>query len=189
MKDEASARVPLLEREQVSETERALFDQLLEIRGVVPNMFKALANVPGLGPGIAALLKPLMADGALPARFKELVATYVAALNDCDYCVSAHRHLARKRGATEQQIEALGRIGGATDESLPFTPKELAGLRHAALVSRSGNAASDEDFQLLASHFSDGEIVELTVVIAAFAMFPRINSSLRIPVTPIPDAL
>jgi alkylhydroperoxidase family enzyme len=31
------------------------------------------------------------------------------------------------------------------------------------------------------------EIVELTAIAAAFEMFSRINSSLRIPVTPIPD--
>ena len=39
-------RVPLAERDQVPEEITILYDQLLAERGVVPNMFKALANVP-----------------------------------------------------------------------------------------------------------------------------------------------
>ena len=78
-------RVPLLEREQVAQEAGALYDKLLADRGCVPNMFKALANVPALALGVAALLKPLMGDGALVGWYKELIATRVAALNQCDY--------------------------------------------------------------------------------------------------------
>jgi len=83
------ARVPLLEREQVTAEAAALYDKLLADRGCVPNMFKALANVPSLAMGIAALLKPLMGEGALVGWYKELIATRVASLNDCEYCISA----------------------------------------------------------------------------------------------------
>ncbi len=59
---------------------------------VSPNMFKALAAVPDLALGITAFLKPLMGEGALVGWYKELIATRVASLNHCEYCVSAHRH-------------------------------------------------------------------------------------------------
>ena len=48
-------------------------------------MFKTVAHTPALAQGIAAFLKPLLGDGALSGSYKELVATRVAWLQDCDY--------------------------------------------------------------------------------------------------------
>jgi hypothetical protein len=64
------ARVPLIERDAVAPEAIALFDKLLADRGCVPNMFKALANVPGLALGIAALIKPLMGEGAVAGWYR-----------------------------------------------------------------------------------------------------------------------
>jgi uncharacterized peroxidase-related enzyme len=175
------SRVPLLERDEVPADVAVLYDRLLNERGVVPNMFKALSSVPELVLGIAALLKPLMAEGALAGWYKELVATRVASLNRCDYCVSAHRHLALKRGAT------LGQVASYDDfENGPFTEKEKAGFRYASLLHQSGHAVNEAAFDALSQHFNPEETVELTAVAAAFEMFSRFNSGLRIPVTPLP---
>jgi AhpD family alkylhydroperoxidase len=192
------ARVPLLERTQVAPEAAALYDKLLADRGCVPNMFKALGNVPALALGIAALLKPLMGEGALPAVFKELVATQVAALNDCAYCVSAHRYLALQRGATLEQVACLDgsrEDGSSKDgssqnnafEAGPFSAKDKAGFRYAALLHLSGHAIDEAAYAAVSAHFNPAELIELTAVAAAFEFFPRINSALRIPVTPLPE--
>lgn len=175
-------RVPLLEREQVPSEVTALYDQLLVTRGVVPNMFKALSNVPPLVLGIAQFLAPLMADNALTGWYKELLATRVASLNQCEYCISAHRYLAVQRGATAEQISSLDQF-----ESGPFSEKEKAGLRFAGLLHISGHAVDEAAFAAVRAHFSTPEIVELTAVCAAFEFFSRVNSSLQIPVTPLPN--
>ena len=107
------ARLPLLDRKHVTDEIGALYDQLYADRGVVPNMFKVLALVPGLALGISAFLKPLMGEGALHGWYKELIATRVASLNKCDYCVSAHRHLALKRGATFGQLATYDTLRSA----------------------------------------------------------------------------
>ena len=176
------ARVPLLERDEVPAEIAALYDRLYADRGVVPNMFKALANVPTLVVGISAMLKPLMAEGALAGWYKELIATRVATLNRCEYCVSAHRHLAVKRGATPEQVASLDSF-----ESGPFTEKEKAGFRYAGRLHGSGNDIDEAAFAALSAHFSFQEIIELTAVAAAFEFFPRFNSALQIPVTPLPE--
>jgi hypothetical protein len=72
---EKKPRIPLLERQQVSPEDGAIYDALLQQRGVVPNMFKTVAHTPTLAQGIAAFLKPLLGDGALSGSYKELVAT------------------------------------------------------------------------------------------------------------------
>lgn len=82
---EKISRIPLLERGQVTPEVGAIYDVLLEQRGAVPNMFKALAHSPALAVGVAGFLKPLLGDGALPGWYKELVATRVALLHKCDY--------------------------------------------------------------------------------------------------------
>jgi uncharacterized peroxidase-related enzyme len=177
------ARVPLLERDGVPAEVAVLYDRLYADRGVVPNMFKALANAPELVLGIAALLKPLMAEGALKGWYKELIATRVAVLNECEYCVSAHRFLAGRRGATPEQVASLDAF-----DTGPFTEREKAGFRYATLLHGSGNAIDEAAFAELSAHFSLQEIVELTAVAAAFEFFPRFNSALQIPVTPLPEA-
>jgi uncharacterized peroxidase-related enzyme len=176
------SRVPLAERGQVPAEVAALYDKLEAERGRVPNMFKALANVPALAMGIAAFLKPLMSDGALPAWYKELIATRVASLNQCEYCISSHRFLARLRGATPEQIASYDSF-----ETGPFSEKEKAGFRYASLLHESGHAIDNAAFAALSAHFDANEIIELTFVAAAFEMFPRFNSALHIPVTPLPE--
>ncbi len=171
----------MLEREQVSPELYPLYDKLLEDRGVIPYMFKTVAHVPQLALGFAALLKPLMSEGALPACYKELIATRVAYLNDCEYCVSAHTYLARIRGASDAQIEGLHSY-----DSAPFTERERAGLRYADRLHASAHAIDDQVYAATKAHFTDQEMIELTAVVAAFEMFPRFVSALRVPVTPLP---
>jgi uncharacterized peroxidase-related enzyme len=177
------ARVPLLEHEVVAPEAAALYDKLLVDRGCVPNMFKALANVPALALGVAALLKPLMGEGALVGWYKELIATRVASLNQCEYCISAHRYLASQRGATPEQVASYDSF-----ETGPFTEKEKAGFRYASLLHVSGHAIDEAAFAAVSAHFNSEEMIELTAVAAAFEFFPRFNSALHIPVTPLPDA-
>lgn len=177
------ARVPLLERGEVLPEVALLYDSLYAERGVVPNMFKALAVVPGIAMGVTAFLKPLMAEGVLRGWYKELVATRIASLNRCEYCMSAHSYLALKRGAT------LGQVASYNDfEFGPFTAKEKAGFRYASLLHQSGHAINKAAFDEVSEHFCAEEIIELTTVAAAFEMFSRINSALRIPVTPLQDS-
>src|ERR1700692_4835271 len=162
------ARVPLAERNQVPVEVAILYDKLLADRGVIPNMFKALSNVPDLVLGIAALLKGLMGEGALRGWYKELIATRVASLNHCEYCISAHRYLASQRGATPEQVESYDAY-----ESGPVSEKEKAGFRSAALLHVSGHAVDDAAFAEVSAHFNSQEIIELTAVAAAFEFFPR----------------
>lgn len=179
---QVDGRVPLLERNEISSELTPLYDKLQADRGCVPNMFKVVANVPGLALGFAALLKPLMDEGALVGWYKELIATRIASLNQCDYCISAHSYLAGQRGATPEQVASYDSF-----ETGPFTEKEKAGFRYAGLLHTSGNAIDDAAFAAIRLHFTTPEIIELTAVAAAFEFFPRFNSALRIPVTPLPS--
>ncbi len=51
-----------------------------------------------------ALDKAALADGAIPRKYKELMALAVALTTQCPYCLEVHREAAKKAGATEQEI-------------------------------------------------------------------------------------
>jgi len=42
--------------------------------------------------------------GAIPAKYKELMAIAVALTTQCPYCIEIHRRRAKEAGATEQEL-------------------------------------------------------------------------------------
>lgn len=179
-----NTRIPLLERKQVQPEIAALYDALLQQRGVVPNMFKTIAHTPALAAGVAALLKPLLSDGALAGWYKELIATRMSVLNGSEYAISAHGLSARQKGASAEQIEAVK----SDFEKGPFTQSEKLGLRCAGKIHRSGRDLDDASFAELKNAYNDAQIVELIATAAVFEFFPRFVDGLRIPVTPVAPA-
>ena len=51
-----------------------------------------------------ALDKAALADGAIPKKYKELMALAVALTTQCPYCLEVHKAEAKKAGATEQEL-------------------------------------------------------------------------------------
>jgi len=179
--NEAKSRIPMLERDQVPPELGVLYDALLQQRGVVPNMFKTVANTPALALGFAALLKPLLSDGALPGWYKELVATRMSVLQGSNYAVTAHSLSAKQKGATEAHIIAVT----ADFEGGPFSDAEKLGLRCADRLHHSAREIDDAFYAKLKAVYSDQQIVELVATAAVFEFFPRFVDALRIPVTPV----
>src|SRR5437588_1852185 len=74
---------------------------------------------PAAWQGFLAFDKAAMADGAIPAKTKELIAVAVAMTTQCPYCIEIHGKRAKKAGATEAElaettlIAAALRAGGA----------------------------------------------------------------------------
>jgi uncharacterized peroxidase-related enzyme len=177
-------RIPMLERDQVTPELGLLYDKLLHERGIIPNMFKTVANVPDLAMGFAAFLKPLMSNGALAAWYKELIATRMAYLNRCEYCISSHSFLAKLAGASDAQIKGIENY-----EDGPFTETEKAGFRYADKLHGSAHDVDDLTYNQAKEFFDDKQMIELSAVAAAFEFFPRFVNALAIPVTPIPEAV
>jgi AhpD family alkylhydroperoxidase len=69
--------------------------------------------------GFVAFDKAVFQDGAIPLKYKELMAVAVALTTQCPYCIEIHSKKAKKAGATEQElaettlIAAALRAGGA----------------------------------------------------------------------------
>jgi AhpD family alkylhydroperoxidase len=176
-----NSRIRLLEREAVAPDAAALYDALIAQRGVVPNMFKALAYAPDIAKGVAGFLKPLLSDGALSGWYKELVAVRISILCQSEYAIRAHSISARKKGSSEEQIAAVQNF-----ENGPFNEKEKSGFRLADRLHAGASHVDEAFFATLQGNFADPELIELFLTAAAFEMFPRFIDGLRIPTTPMP---
>ncbi len=75
----------------------------------------------------------VFADGALPAKTKQIIAVAVAHVTQCPYCIRGHTELALKHGATEQEI--MEAIWVATEM------RAGAAYAHAALAIDAMDAA------------------------------------------------
>lgn len=54
-----------------------------------------------------------MAEGALPRKTKELVAVAVALTTQCPHCLTVHSAMARKEGATEEELAEVTFVAAA----------------------------------------------------------------------------
>jgi AhpD family alkylhydroperoxidase len=63
--------------------------------------------------------KAAVADGAIPVKYKELIAVAVALTTQCPYCIDVHSANARRAGASDTElteaamVAASVRAGGA----------------------------------------------------------------------------
>jgi AhpD family alkylhydroperoxidase len=57
--------------------------------------------------------KAAVADGAIPVKYKELIAVAVALTTQCPYCIDIHSGNARKAGATDAEIAEAAMVAAA----------------------------------------------------------------------------
>jgi AhpD family alkylhydroperoxidase len=57
--------------------------------------------------------KAALADGAIPKKYKELMAIAVALTTQCPYCIEVHRQQALNAGATEQELAEVVHVAAA----------------------------------------------------------------------------
>jgi AhpD family alkylhydroperoxidase len=71
------------------------------------------ANAPAAMQAFWAFDKAAMADGAIPVKYKELMALAVAFTTQCPYCIEIHSGKSRKAGATDPEIAEAVTIAAA----------------------------------------------------------------------------
>ena len=57
--------------------------------------------------------KAAIANGAIPVKYKELIAVAVALTTQCPYCIDIHSGNARKAGATDAEMIEAAMIAAA----------------------------------------------------------------------------
>lgn len=175
-------RIQPLPAEGAPSDVRAAYDRFFAERGNIPNMFRTLAYRPELMKASEAFLTAVMATGTLPRVLKELVSVRVSLLNGTDYCRASHTMLSKKFGASDEALAAT--------QARPLAPapevldaRTQAALAYADAIVAGSRFVSDAAHAAVREHFDDGEIVELTAVVAAFMYFNTFNNVLEVEIT------
>lgn len=101
-------------REQVSENNQAIFDNLQKALGFVPNLYATIAYSRN---GLEKYLAYQNAKTSLSNKEKEAVNLIVSQVNNCEYCLSAHTVIGKMNGFTDEQVLDI-RKGKASDAKL-----------------------------------------------------------------------
>jgi AhpD family alkylhydroperoxidase len=121
-------------------------------------------------------LEKYIATCGLERSLIELVKMRASQINGCAYCIDMHSKDARANGETEQRLYALS----AWRETPFFTERERAALVWTeALTLISQTHAPDDVYQEARKHFSDTELVNLTLVIATINAWNRFAIGFR----------
>jgi AhpD family alkylhydroperoxidase len=127
-------------------------------------------------------LKPLFALGAqveasgLEPSLLELVKMRSSQLNGCAYCLDMHSKDARAAGETEQRLYLLD----AWRETSLYSERERAALAWTEAVTFVADGhVPDDVYDEVSKHFSDDELVALTLEIVAINGWNRLNIAFR----------
>jgi AhpD family alkylhydroperoxidase len=71
------------------------------------------AKAPKAWEAFVAFDQAALADGAIPKKYKELMAIAVALTTQCPYCIAIHKEAAIKAGVTEQEFAEVTFIAAA----------------------------------------------------------------------------
>lgn len=124
---------------------------------------------------LVAVENQITASG-LEQSLIELVKTRASQINGCAYCINMHTEDARKHGETEQRLYLLN----AWRESPLYSERERAALAWTeALTLVSETHAPNADYETVHAEFTDGELVNLTVLIGAINAWNRIAIGFR----------
>jgi len=131
----------------------------------------------GVMKAMYGLEEPLRNSGLEPA-LRELVKTRASQINGCAYCLDMHTKDARAHGETEQRLYALN----AWRETPFYTDRERAALEWTEqLTLIAGKDVPDDLYARVREHFSDEEIVNLTLAVVQINGYNRFAISFRAP--------
>jgi AhpD family alkylhydroperoxidase len=102
-------------RDQVSPANQALFDNLKEGLGMVPNLYATLAHSEN---ALGSYLALQNAKSSITGKAREVINLVVSQVNSCEYCLAAHTVIGGMVGFTPEQIIEIRRGGASFDARL-----------------------------------------------------------------------
>ena len=128
--------------------------------------------------GIKAMLglEQYVHHSGLEPALLTLVKTRASQINGCAYCIDMHTKDARAAGETEQRLYELS----AWRETPFYSERERAALLWTEAVTLVHQThVPDEVYEAVQPHFTDKELVDLTLAIVAINGWNRLAISLR----------
>jgi uncharacterized peroxidase-related enzyme len=149
-------------------------------RDQVPGILKCFATHPPLLEQMIALASTLLfTESRLCRRVKEMIATYISALNSCPYCFDSHASFLRTQGGSDELLQALS---NANLDSPSLNLRDRRMLDFVAKVTIESHKISPDDIDLMkGAGWDQQEIAEAVHITALFACFNRVANAFGLP--------
>lgn len=161
-------------REEVSENNQAIFDNLKSQVGFVPNLYATMAY------SDSALGDYLAFQGSktsLSNKEKEVVNLIVSEVNGCKYCQSAHTAIGKMNGFTEEQTIEL-RQGSASWDSKFDALVKLA----KEVTENKGNVNSTTLNNFFEASYNKGTLVDVIKQVGDKVVMNYLHNLTNIPI-------
>jgi alkylhydroperoxidase family enzyme len=144
--------------------------------GRLLNIYRMMLHSPALAAAWFELNSAVRFHTDVSGQDREIAVMRVAILNRVDYIVQAHATVyALEEGLTAAQVTALG----AWEGSELFNAQQRSLLAYVDAMTRDVDVP-DAIFGALRRHYSERQIVELTMLIGAYNMHTRVLQALKI---------
>jgi len=166
--------VPPLDRNANKEAnEMANFYQ--ETLGFTPNSLFTMMHRPRIASAFLEMNQAVMENkGRVTSALKRLIAYLSSMTTGCRYCQAHAIRAAERYGSEEDKMNNIWEY-----KNYPvFTDAERAAFDFTIAASQVPNAVDDEIAENLRKHWNEGEIVEITGVVALFGYLNRWNDSM-----------
>ncbi len=151
----ANFQVPT--REEVSPNNQAIFDQLQQSLGFVPNLYAYYAKN---DTALADYLALQNRKSTLKAKEREIVNLVVSQFNGCRYCQSAHTVIGKMNGFTDEQVLEIRGGTASFDAKLDVLARFTA-----SAVANRGNASQAAKDAFFGAGCTEANLIDVVVVI------------------------
>jgi uncharacterized peroxidase-related enzyme len=143
--------------------------------GPFRNQVAVFAHVPAALRHLMSMLMELREAKTLPKRYLEIAIVVVSKLNACHYCVAHHKPFLTVEGLSS---DAVDRLLDADNPELDEVDRLV--VEYATIAWESPQRIPERMFERLRGHFSEAQIVELTLRTTLCGFFNRFNDALQI---------
>lgn len=169
------ARVRDIGIDEVPENTREVYSRFASEYGPFLNQVKVFAHRPVALRNIMGMLLEFKQEEVLSKRHLEIALVVVSKLNECVYCVAHHKPKLMEQGLSAETVDNI-----LSDEIEGFDEVDMLVRNYAVQVTEKPQYMRDQMFADLAKHFSEEQIVELTLRIALCGFFNRFNDAMQI---------
>jgi uncharacterized peroxidase-related enzyme len=169
------ARVRSIPSAELPADEAAIYEKFAAGYGPFRNQVAVFAHVPAAMRHLMPMLMELREAATLPKRYLEIAIVVVSKLNECHYCVAHHKPFLAVEGISPEGIDRL-----LDDDNPELDDIDRLVIEYARVAWETPNRIRETVFERLRKHFSEAQIVELTLRITLCGFFNRFNDALQI---------
>ncbi len=169
------ARVRDIEIHEVPEDVRGIYKRFSEEYGPFLNQVKVFAHRAPVLKHIQGLLLDLKDEQILDKRYLEIALVVVSKINECTYCVAHHAPRLVEQGLGAETVANILEPDCPGLDDVDRLVRDFA-----VQVTEKPQYMRDAIFDEMKKHFTEEQIVELTVRTALCGFFNRVNDALQI---------